>query len=129
MSTALELDVLPEAFEAVKAYGTTATFTLYPNATTDEVESSVTLGAPEVHVVRIVPPDLLESKFAEDGSLVDSGGVRFDMMTGALTDEPIGFVPKIGDRVSVAGEDYRVRSVRPEISGDHVAYYTIEARS
>lgn len=129
MSTALELEVLPEAYQAVKDYGTTATFTLYPSATSDEVESEVTLGASVTHVVRIVPPDVLESKLSEDGSQLESEGVQFDMMTGALTAEAISFTPALGDRVAVAGKNYRVRSVRPEISGDHVAYYTIEARA
>lgn len=129
MSTAIELEALPEAYQAVKDYGTTATFTLYPSATSDEVDSEVDLGAPQVHTVRIIPPDMLESSFSEDGSQLENEGVRFDMMTGALTAEAISFVPSIGDRVAVAGKNYRVRSVSPEISGHHVAYYTIEARA
>ena len=128
MTTALEVEALPEAYEAVKAYGTTATFTLYPDAVSDDVESEVDLGTPTPHVVRIIPPEVLEAKLSEDGSQVEEAGVRFDMMTGALTSEPIAFVPKIGDRVTVEGEEYRVRSVTPEITGHHVGYYTIEAR-
>lgn len=129
MSTPLELEALPEAFEAVKENGTTATFTLYPSAVTNTDDSEVTLGAPVEHVVRIIPPDDLSAEFAADGSLVLSEGVSFAVMSGALTSEPIAFVPAPGQHCTVRGKPYRVRSVRPEISGDHVAYYEVEARA
>lgn len=129
MTTALELDVLPDAWEAVKAYGTTAVFTLYPNESTDEVESTVALGTPVTHTVRITPPDELSAELAEDGSQVEGAGLKFDLFTGALTPEEIAFVPAIGQRITIGGQPYRVRKLNAERSGDHIVYYTVEARA
>ncbi len=129
MTTALETRVLPKAFAAVKKYGTTATFTLYPDAVADTDESNVELGNPVVHTVRITPPDALAESFSDDGKLVLSSGVKFQLMTGALTSEPIAFVPEPGQVCTVAGKQYRVRKADAVPSGDQVAYYEIEARA
>lgn len=129
MTTTLEAEALPEAYEAVKEFGTTATFTLYPSAVTNTDDSEVTLGAPTSHVVRIIPPDSLAAEFDAEGNLTLAEGVAFTVMSGALTAEEISFVPAVGQHCTVRGKEYRVRSVHTEVSGDHVAYYEVEARA
>lgn len=129
MTTVLEPRLLPKAFAAVKKYGTTATFTLYPSATVDTDASDVTLGAPVTKTVRITPPDAVEARFAADGSLELSEGVAFQLMTGELTSETIDFVPAPGQRCTVRGKEYVVRTADAVPSGDLIAYYDVEARA
>lgn len=126
--TALEQEALPEAYEAAKAYGSRAIWTKYPAAVVDEDASSVDLGSPQNYDVVILPPDELSEQFDADGNLVERAGVRFDLMTGALTAEAIAFTPALGDFCTVNGVQRRVRSLNAELTGDYVAYYTVEAR-
>lgn len=129
MTTALESKLLPKSHAAVKKYGTTATFTLYPSAVVDTDTSEVNLGAPQVHTVRITPPEGLSAEFAPDGSLVEEEGVSFFVSTGALTSEAITFTPAISQIVTVRGREYRARVVEAVVSGDEVALYRVEARA
>ena len=127
MTTALETKLLPKAHAAVKKYGTTATFTLYPSATVDTDTSEVNLGSPTTHSVYITPPEPLETKFSADGAMVQEDGIRFNVSSGALTSDALSFTPAIGQSVTVRGLAYRVRSVNSIVSGDLVALYEIEA--
>lgn len=129
MTTALEAKLLPKAHAAVKKYGTTAAFTLYPSAVTNTDDSEVTLGAPQVHTVCITPPEAIETEFAPDGSAIEEEAIKFFVSSGALTSEAIAFTPAIGQSVTVRGRAYRVRKVNAVASGDQIALYDVEARA
>jgi len=129
MTTATEARLLPKVPVLAKKYGTLATFTLYPSATSDTDESTVSLGAPTVYQRYITPPADLEAELAEDASEVESEGVRFFLPSGALTSDPLPFTPTLGLRCTVRGKDYRVRKVEAKPSGDQVAGYSLEARA
>jgi hypothetical protein len=128
VTTALEQEALPELYAEAKLYCPRATFTLYPNAAADAVESEVDLGASVTHEVVTLPPDILEARMDEDGSQIENEGIAFDMLTGAATAEAITFVPAIGQLVTFRGVQYFVRKVQGDVTGDHIGSYSIEAR-
>ena len=129
MTTELEAELLPEVLELVKEFGTTATFTLYPSATSDTDASTVTLGAATVYTPKVTPPEDLDEEYAPDGSVTKNKGVKFYVPSGALTAEPLGFVPAVGQRVNIRSVDWRVDRVEVVSTGDEVWLYLVEARA
>lgn len=129
MTTVAEAKALPKAYAAIKKYGARAQFTIYGSVVVDTDESTVDQSSPVVHEVYVTPPEPLQEKYADDGSLIENAGLSFYVGTGALTSEPISFTPDLGQKVSFRSRDYVVRAVEPVVSGDHVPFYRVEARA
>jgi hypothetical protein len=128
VTTSLDADIIPAAFDLIQDLGKAVTYRI-PDLTPAATTSEVTVGTPTDYSVRITPPQEKIRPSWKEGDPPESRDMwRALLPTGEGTSDAIAFTPleDQGHEVIWGGVSYKVISVREEWSGDDRYGFTLD---
>ncbi len=125
MVTQLDIDIPGELAPVIEEYGKLVTFRTFPDRVENTSDSSVDLGTPVDHDLKVTPPDMVSVKLQGDGSGIETAAQRVILLTLNGTANAITFTPEIGSPVIIDGSESVIVRVDPIYSGDLIAAYEV----
>ena len=119
--TVLDDRLVPKAKQLIEKYGLNAIFAEFAGFSYDET-TGIGAASGQTKTFKITPPTSYDIFFI-DGDLIQSGDARVFF---AALDCPI--VPKIGMKLIIGNDHWRVISFSPIRTGEQIAVYEVQLR-